>query len=926
VLGKTVDVFPVHGRVFVNVPVSPRLSAAATAQPGNESLNKGSRFVPLTVARQIPVGSELDATDGTVRLTTATAARGAIQSGEFAAGIFTVLQDRKQRGLTQLDIIDTQSASEVCASTGKGAVAARTRLSSRVLGRLNADDHGRFTTRGRYLAATVRGTIFTVVDRCDGTFTAVTRGEVTVRDFVRRKTVTLVAGQSYLAAAVVTTGETADIAQTTAQLSGTVNPDGDEVTACAFEYGPTERYGLSALCSPSPGAGFSPVLVSAALTQLPADATIHYRIVATNKGGTSTGADTTFKTLPDAPSIDTGQASEITPTSAKLNASVNLNGAQATQCVFEYGSSVDYGRIAACSPEPQPGGGDVAVSAQISDLAAHESVHFRVVAANAGGMSAGPDATFTTPLAPPAVTAQAPADVTRTTATLTASVNPNGGEVTSCEFEYGPTEAYGQALPCSPSPGSGEGPVSVSASLKGLTPNTTIHFRLFAANRNGISESTDHTFRTLPFAPDVDTDVATEVAETSATLNATVVPNGAEPTTCEFQYGPTEAYGKSAPCSPPPGAGVQAVPVSAVVAGLSPTTTYQYRIVAANGGGTSEGEDRTLNTPPNPLTLATPASPGFVGHPFVETATVIEAFEVQGAHVKFTVSGANEQGPVELVTNEQGEASFEYTGEHPGKDHIRASYSNDKGKEFVSEVTKTWIEPEFTLEAPEQPNGGTAHRPGVGPESSASPSFVGGVLASTAGPALGHAFIAAPVSGKVLVKPPASKTSAFLPLTAGLLPVGSELDTTAGVVALTTATAVSGKLQSGEFGGGIFGVLQPRDGGGLTELAILDTRSAHEACATADPSKVLGRLNADDHGKFAIGGQFAVATTARGAVLSVVDRCDGTFTAVTSGEATVRDLVRHKTRTLVAGQSYLVAASRPRRATATGAAAHPRAR
>ena len=68
-----------------------------------------------------------------------------------------------------------------------------------MLGRLSGNAHGKFTTRGQYSAATVRGTIWTVTDRCDGTLTQVGRGVVSVRDFLRRKTITLHAGQHYLA-------------------------------------------------------------------------------------------------------------------------------------------------------------------------------------------------------------------------------------------------------------------------------------------------------------------------------------------------------------------------------------------------------------------------------------------------------------------------------------------------------------------------------------------------------------------------------------------------------------------------------------------------------------------------------------------------------------------------------------------------------
>ncbi len=67
--------------------------------------------------------------------------------------------------------------------------------------RLRGNANGRFRTRGRYSAATVRGTVWEVSDRCDGTLTKVTRGRVAVRDFRRRKDVSVKAGKSYLARA-----------------------------------------------------------------------------------------------------------------------------------------------------------------------------------------------------------------------------------------------------------------------------------------------------------------------------------------------------------------------------------------------------------------------------------------------------------------------------------------------------------------------------------------------------------------------------------------------------------------------------------------------------------------------------------------------------------------------------------------------------
>jgi hypothetical protein len=62
---------------------------------------------------------------------------------------------------------------------------------------------GNFTTKGRYAAATVRGTIWLVEDRCDGTLTQVVDGVVAVEDFLQKKTVTVSAGGTYLATPVM---------------------------------------------------------------------------------------------------------------------------------------------------------------------------------------------------------------------------------------------------------------------------------------------------------------------------------------------------------------------------------------------------------------------------------------------------------------------------------------------------------------------------------------------------------------------------------------------------------------------------------------------------------------------------------------------------------------------------------------------------
>ncbi len=96
------------------------------------------------------------------------------------------------------------------------------------------------------------------------------------------------------------------------------------------------------------------------------------------------------------------------------------------------------------------------------------------------------------PAAPTATTGSA-GSITTTSATVNGKVNP-GSQETTYRFEYGTTTAYGQAS-AEPSV-SGSTDQAVSASLTGLTPGTTYHYRLVATNASGTSVGADATFTT----------------------------------------------------------------------------------------------------------------------------------------------------------------------------------------------------------------------------------------------------------------------------------------------------------------------------------------------------------------------------------------------------------------------------------------------
>jgi Tol biopolymer transport system component len=177
VLGQSVNVSVVSGTVLVKT---------------------GATFEVLSQTRQIKVGSQLDTKKGVVRLVSAANKSGRTQSGDFGRGVFQVAQSRsaKAKGLTDLTLKGGNF--NQCKSSGKKALAAK---KTKTIRSLFSKAKGKFRTKGRYSAASVRGTVWTMTDRCDGTLTSVKSGVVSVFDFKRHKTVKVKPGKSYLARA-----------------------------------------------------------------------------------------------------------------------------------------------------------------------------------------------------------------------------------------------------------------------------------------------------------------------------------------------------------------------------------------------------------------------------------------------------------------------------------------------------------------------------------------------------------------------------------------------------------------------------------------------------------------------------------------------------------------------------------------------------
>ncbi|HMJ72198.1 MAG TPA: hypothetical protein VK471_02410 [Solirubrobacterales bacterium] len=192
----------------------------------------------------------------------------------------------------------------------------------------------------------------------------------------------------------------------------------------------------------------------------------------------------------------TGEAAPIQETGATLNGKANPKGQAVTECFFEYGTSETYGQTASCAESSGgigTGTDPVPVHAVVGGLTAGTVYHFRLVVGTASGTESGSDATFKT-LGPPAISEDHTASATDTEASVRALVNPEG-LTTSYHFEYGLDATYGKSTQ-EIGIGSDRSEHPALATLRGLLPGTTYHWRIVAANSSDTTEGEDHTLTT----------------------------------------------------------------------------------------------------------------------------------------------------------------------------------------------------------------------------------------------------------------------------------------------------------------------------------------------------------------------------------------------------------------------------------------------
>jgi DNA-binding beta-propeller fold protein YncE len=390
------------------------------------------------------------------------------------------------------------------------------------------------------------------------------------------------------------------LTRTSAKLLGAIDGEG-EVSSYRFQFGETPGLGSETGSQP---AGTGSQTVSAQIDHLEAGHVYYDRIVGENKNGPSYGAIESFGTQPAVEGLSTGPVTGLAPEDATLTGSLKRKGL-ATHYYFQYGATSAYGKRA---PEPS---GEVppaaeekeekqlkTVEAAVGGLAPNTVYHYRLVAVNEYGPTAGEDKTFTTP-GPPVITIEPVTEVTQTGVTVNARINPEGKE-TTYQFRYGQTAAYGKQTALG-SAGAGSTPQTVSVVLSALNVGTSYHYELIAENSDGTTTSGDQPFTTVPSAP-IHATWASEIKSGEADLHTVINPLGHD-THFYFQYGTQPCQPDPAACASIPaapggdlGEGMGDTPGEAPLTGLRPDTAYHYRVLASNSLGTTEGPEQEFTT------------------------------------------------------------------------------------------------------------------------------------------------------------------------------------------------------------------------------------------------------------------------------------------------------------------------------------------
>jgi hypothetical protein len=347
---------------------------------------------------------------------------------------------------------------------------------------------------------------------------------------------------------IVTTGGVNNLGGTSVIINGTVDAN-NSTSDVAFEYGLTTSYGSTVAGNPATISGHTAQPASAFINGLDYNTIYHYRMISTNAGGASSGADMTFQTLSTPYCIPVyaygcnyynmglsyfGLNTISQPISCagtpnyyhdytSTSTEIALNGSYSVsvQAGGGYGIYItiwiDYnhnnvfdGADEVAGQGHCNGGVSSTIPITVAGSALTGLTGLRVMSEYdaygvypsnpcSASMVYGNCSDFTVnilPSAPPVVATAPATSVTGSSSTVHGFVNALGFS-TAVTFEYGLTASYGTTVDGIPSPVTGGISTPVGGSITGLLPNKTYHFRIIGTSLTGTVTGSDMTFNTL---------------------------------------------------------------------------------------------------------------------------------------------------------------------------------------------------------------------------------------------------------------------------------------------------------------------------------------------------------------------------------------------------------------------------------------------
>jgi uncharacterized protein (TIGR02145 family) len=395
---------------------------------------------------------------------------------------------------------------------------------------------------------------------------------------------------------LVSTGTVTNILTTTADVSGKILDLGEGATQFGHCYSKTTNPTTSGLktvySSPSMG-GFTSSLESLE------PATKYYVKAYLSKGQDVVyGDEINFTTASSAlPELTTTITSTITKTSAVSGGNItNQGGTPVTARGVCW--SLATGPTADLTTKTVNGSGTGVFTSNLTGLANGTVYYVRAYATNSAGTAYGNEISFMTYDIVPILTTEPVSSITATSAVGNGNILHNGDASVTARGMCWSTSHNPSLADSWSVNGSGTGPFT--SSITSLNPGTLYYVRAYATNSFGTGYGNEVTFTTLS-PPNAATTLPSLITTVRANLNGIVNAKN-NSTVVTFEYGLTMGYGSLKTADQSPVTGNSDTPVSATLTGLTPGTTYHYRIKAVSSQGTTYGDDVQFSTVPATIT------------------------------------------------------------------------------------------------------------------------------------------------------------------------------------------------------------------------------------------------------------------------------------------------------------------------------------